>query len=163
MSQPRQFNPLPACPIPIKWDVDGRIKTLQAKIDDPETVEEQKVNLRYAIELWKEGVMPRSIMYIQDGKVVDLDALDFQRPWWMEIIAQIRPIPSPGASSNPTYITMLNDTGRTLHTVFDTYVLLMGLPPNYVGYAAPSRYKHHKWDSPTTFDLFRYTIVEYTG
>ncbi|DAA75749.1 TPA_exp: Uncharacterized protein A8136_1471 [Trichophyton benhamiae CBS 112371] len=52
------FNPLPACPNPIKWDVEGRIAELQAIIDSPETKEGQKINLQAAINLYHEKKLP---------------------------------------------------------------------------------------------------------
>ncbi|WEW60270.1 hypothetical protein PRK78_005755 [Emydomyces testavorans] len=80
----RHFNPLPACPIPIQWDVAGRIKELQAIIDDPTTSEDQKTNLRAAIDLYDNGELPGSCRMIQDGKVVELKYVDFTRAWWAE-------------------------------------------------------------------------------
>ncbi|KAG5288179.1 hypothetical protein I7I48_10333 [Histoplasma ohiense] len=80
----RPFNPLPVCPIPIQWDVPGRIAELQAKIDDPATRETQKINLQTAIKLYHQKELPGRLKRIQDGKVVPLKDIDFRRPHWTE-------------------------------------------------------------------------------
>ncbi|OJD27198.1 hypothetical protein ACJ73_01403 [Blastomyces percursus] len=80
----RSFNPLPACPNPIQWDVTGRIAELQTLIDDPATSEPQKKNLQTAINLYHENVLPGRFKWIQDGKVVPHKAIDFRRPYWVE-------------------------------------------------------------------------------
>ncbi|KMU88283.1 hypothetical protein CIHG_06080 [Coccidioides immitis H538.4] len=74
-----RFNPLPACPIPIQFDVDSRIKELQTMIDGPTTSEEQKTNLLAAIDLYNKRVLPGPWRLIQDGQVVTLQDVDFQR------------------------------------------------------------------------------------
>lgn len=52
-----------------------------------------------------------------------------------QIFARIRPIPDPmSPASAGINITMLNDTGSTAQSVFDSDVLELGLPNNYVGY-----------------------------
>ncbi|KAI2044257.1 hypothetical protein LOY86_003874 [Ophidiomyces ophidiicola] len=81
---PRPFNPLPACPIPIQWDVNSRIQELQAMIEDSTTIEEQKVNLYAAIDLYNKHVLPGPYRFIQGGKVVKLQDVDFHRAWWSE-------------------------------------------------------------------------------
>ncbi|EEP76134.1 predicted protein [Uncinocarpus reesii 1704] len=78
------FNPLPACPIPIQFDVDSQIKELQAMIDSPTTSEEQKTNLRAAIDLYNKHVLPGPWRLIQDGQVVSLQDVDFHHAWWSE-------------------------------------------------------------------------------
>ncbi|PGH26634.1 hypothetical protein AJ80_01763 [Polytolypa hystricis UAMH7299] len=72
----RPFYPLPLCPIPIPWDVDGRIKELQAMIDDPTISEEQKTNLHTAMDLYSKIVLLGPWRIIQDGKIVDLQDVD---------------------------------------------------------------------------------------
>lgn len=85
---PRAFNPLPATPNPIQWDVPGRIAELQEMIDDPVTSESQKTNLRVAIDLYHAKVLPGRLRHIQDGKVVQLESIDFRRPHWAEVFLQ---------------------------------------------------------------------------
>ncbi|OAL75712.1 hypothetical protein A7D00_1312 [Trichophyton violaceum] len=80
----RPFNPLPACPHPIQWDVPGRITELQTMIDDPTTSEPQKKNLQTAINLYRENELPGHFKWIQDGKVVPHKNIDFKRPYWVE-------------------------------------------------------------------------------
>lgn len=48
---------LPACPIPLQIDVEARVRELQEMIDNPDTKEDQKQNLRMAIELYHTGKM----------------------------------------------------------------------------------------------------------
>lgn len=82
----RPFNPLPACPHPIQWDVPGRITELQTMIDDPTTSEPQKKNLQTAINLYRENELPGHFKWIQDGKVVPHKNIDFKRPYWVEVL-----------------------------------------------------------------------------
>ncbi|KAG5293156.1 hypothetical protein I7I50_03464 [Histoplasma capsulatum G186AR] len=84
----RPFNPLPVCPIPIQWDVPERIAELQAIIDDPATSEAQKTNLQAVIKLYHDKVFPGPLKWIQDGKVVLLKDINFDRPYWSEGFAQ---------------------------------------------------------------------------
>lgn len=84
MSQGKPFNPLPACPIPIQYDVEARKTELQTIIDNASTGTAQKTNLRAAIDLYDRGVLPGSYRFIQDGEVVGLQDLDCQRDWWTE-------------------------------------------------------------------------------
>ncbi|EFR03580.1 hypothetical protein MGYG_06578 [Nannizzia gypsea CBS 118893] len=79
---PSSFNPLPTCPIPIQWDVPGRIAELQAMIDDPATSEPQKINLQAAIDLYHRKELPGPVVIIQDGKVISLKDFNINRPWW---------------------------------------------------------------------------------
>ncbi|KGY15550.1 hypothetical protein PABG_11543 [Paracoccidioides brasiliensis Pb03] len=104
----RPFNPLPTFPIPLQWDVDGRISELQAMINDPATREPQKINLQTAINLYREKKLPGRFKWIQDGKVVSHKAIDFQRPYWVEGYGQqlssraIIPAIVPELSSAPS-------------------------------------------------------------
>lgn len=54
-------------------------------IDNPTTSEEQKTNLRAAINLYNKGILPGPWRTIQDGKVVELRVVDFNRAWWSEV------------------------------------------------------------------------------
>ncbi|KAF3898664.1 hypothetical protein GTR04_0045 [Trichophyton interdigitale] len=182
------FNPLPACPNPIKWDVEGRIAELQAMIDSPATKEGQKINLQVAINMYHEKKLPAPALYIQKGKVISLQDLDTAYPFWVEgfgqqfsaqaLIPAVEPTSSSAVSetvslspalqlaSRVTYdlypssqgighqifarirgipgfllappvflnITMLNDTGSSLLTVFDTDLVALGIPSTYGGY-----------------------------
>ncbi|KMO99878.1 hypothetical protein CIRG_00021 [Coccidioides immitis RMSCC 2394] len=123
-----RFNPLPACPIPIQFDVDSRIKELQTMIDGPTTSEEQKTNLRAAIDLYNKRVLPGPWRLIQDGQLSSQAAapslcsapsessLSQQlahrvayNPYpaghasGHEIFARIRQIPSPASPSSAAY------------------------------------------------------------
>ncbi|KAI1912242.1 hypothetical protein LOZ61_003404 [Ophidiomyces ophidiicola] len=80
----RPFNPLPTFPNPIQWDVPGRIAELQAMIDDSATQEPQKLNLQTAINLYHKKELPGPFKWIQDGKVVNHQDIDFWRPYWVE-------------------------------------------------------------------------------
>ncbi|KAK2795550.1 hypothetical protein FQN50_009734 [Emmonsiellopsis sp. PD_5] len=80
------FNPLPICPNPIQWDVQGRIAELEAMIRDPATNELQKKNLHAAISLYGSGDLPGPFRFIQDGKVIPHTDIDFHRPYWVESI-----------------------------------------------------------------------------
>ncbi|EER36860.1 conserved hypothetical protein [Histoplasma capsulatum H143] len=66
------------------WDVPGRIAELQAIIDDPATSEAQKTNLQTVIKLYHDKVFPGPLKWIQDGKVVLLKDINFDRPYWSE-------------------------------------------------------------------------------
>ncbi|KAM5469069.1 hypothetical protein MferCBS49748_003280, partial [Microsporum ferrugineum] len=78
------FNPLPACPNPIKWDVQGRIAELEAMINNPATKEGQKINLQAAINMYHEKKLPAPALFIQKGKVVFPEEIDFAYPFWVE-------------------------------------------------------------------------------
>ncbi|EGC49137.1 conserved hypothetical protein [Histoplasma capsulatum var. duboisii H88] len=66
------------------WDVPGRIAELQAIIDDPATSEAQKTNLQTVIKLYHDKVFPGPLKWIQDGKVVLLKDINFDRLYWSE-------------------------------------------------------------------------------
>ncbi|EGD94045.1 hypothetical protein TESG_01573 [Trichophyton tonsurans CBS 112818] len=157
------FNPLPACPNPIKWDVPREV----------------------AINMYHEKKLPAPALYIQKGKVISLQDLDTAYPFWVEgfgqqfsaqaLIPAVEPTSSSAVSETPvgqqlasrvTYdlypssqgighqifarirgipgfllappvflnITMLNDTGSSLLTVFDTDLVALGIPSTYGGY-----------------------------
>ncbi|KAL2359239.1 hypothetical protein RJZ56_007915 [Blastomyces dermatitidis] len=182
----RPFNPLPTFPIPIQWDVPGRIAQLRAMIDDPATSQAQKINLQVAINLYHSKELPGRFKYIQNGKVVSLKDINFKQPYWVEgygqqlssratipatvpglssapsqpvcnpssqqlahhmiyntyaegtggheIFARIRPIPGLLSSSLSITVTMLNDTGSDVLTVFDTDLTALAIPPTYEGF-----------------------------
>ncbi|KAK2785657.1 hypothetical protein FQN52_008345 [Onygenales sp. PD_12] len=170
----RPFNPLPTCPIPFQWDVEGRIAELRAIINDPATSESQKVNLETAIKLYREKELPGELRWIQDGKVVPHKDIDFRRPYWNEGYAQqlssrailpavesarqpdlrtsnshiarsiistqqakplgMRPVLALFGPAPSIDITMVNDTGSNAFTVFDTDVVALGIPQNYMGF-----------------------------
>ncbi|EGD97710.1 hypothetical protein TESG_05111 [Trichophyton tonsurans CBS 112818] len=132
----RPFNPLPACPHPIQWDVSGRITELQTMIDDPTTSEPQKKNLQTAINLYRENELPGHFKWIQEGKVVPHKNIDFKRPYWVEIFARVRPVPGLLSPAISIDVTLLNDTGSNTLTVFDTDITALGIPPTYMGYGA---------------------------
>ncbi|KAK2812777.1 hypothetical protein FQN50_001106 [Emmonsiellopsis sp. PD_5] len=50
-----------------------------------------------------------------------------------QMFARIRAIPGL-APPRTIDVTMLNDTGSTAHTIFDTDVIALGIPANYAGY-----------------------------
>lgn len=83
------FNPLPACPNPIQWDVPGRIAELQTMIDSPATNESQKKNLQTAIDLYHEKKLPGRFKWIQNGKVVPHKNIDFKQPYWVEVFSSL--------------------------------------------------------------------------
>ncbi|OJD26154.1 hypothetical protein ACJ73_02464 [Blastomyces percursus] len=104
---PSTFNPRPACPNPIQWDVPARIALLQSMISNPATSEPEKKNLQTAIALYESGDLPGRFKYIQDGKVVPLRSINFQRPYWVEGFGQqlssqaVIPATVPVPSSQP--------------------------------------------------------------
>ncbi|KAM5441464.1 hypothetical protein MferCBS31731_003535 [Microsporum ferrugineum] len=51
-----------------------------------------------------------------------------------EIFARIKPIFSPPSSS--INVTMLNDTGSNMLTVFDTDLIALAIPPTYAGFGS---------------------------
>ncbi|EFE37787.1 hypothetical protein TRV_07560 [Trichophyton verrucosum HKI 0517] len=80
-------NPLPACPNPIKWGVEGRIAELQAIVDTPQIKEGQKINLQAAINLYHEKKPPPPPPSLfKKGKVISLQDLNTTYPFWIEVM-----------------------------------------------------------------------------
>ncbi|OAL62214.1 hypothetical protein A7C99_6791 [Trichophyton rubrum] len=135
----------------------SRIAELKAIINNPETSDEQKINVQVAINLYGGKMQPIPRVCIQGGKVINLQKLDFSRPFWMEhgvqqfahrvaydlfpggsghqMLARMRAIPAFSLSL-PLFldITMLNDTGSDALTVFDTDLIALGIAPTYLGF-----------------------------
>ncbi|KMQ48992.1 hypothetical protein HL42_0115 [Trichophyton rubrum] len=74
--------PIPPAAYP--WNIPGRIAELKAIINNPETSDEQKINVQVAINLYGGKMQPIPRVCIQGGKVINLQKLDFSRPFWME-------------------------------------------------------------------------------
>lgn len=93
------FQSTACMPIPIQWDVPGRIAELQTMINDPATNESQKINLQIAINLYHAKELPGRFKWIHDGKVVRHKDIDFRRPYWVEVF----PFASHDLSTKYTY------------------------------------------------------------
>ncbi|EFE38617.1 hypothetical protein TRV_06705, partial [Trichophyton verrucosum HKI 0517] len=65
----------------------SRIAELKAIIDNPETSDEQKINVQVAIDLYGGKMQPIPRVCIQGGQVINLQRLDFSRPFWMEVLS----------------------------------------------------------------------------
>ncbi|KAK2855698.1 hypothetical protein FQN49_004933 [Arthroderma sp. PD_2] len=123
------FNPLPACPNPIKWDVEGRIAELQAMIDSPATKEGQKINLQAAINMYHEKKLPAPPPQIKKGKVISLQELDTAYPFWVEGFGQqfsaqaLVPAVEPTSSSPPPEAVSSTPVGQQLasRVAYDPY------------------------------------------
>lgn len=80
------FSPSSVCPIPPEFDVEARIQMLEEMIRDPKTKEDQKPNLRLAIDLYEKEELPKyGLMLFQDGKVTTDQELHPRSSWWAEV------------------------------------------------------------------------------
>ncbi|EFQ99835.1 hypothetical protein MGYG_02847 [Nannizzia gypsea CBS 118893] len=122
-----EFNPLPVCPNPIKWDVEGRIAELQAMIDSSETKEDQKINLQAAINLYHEKKLPAPLLYIQKGKVIPLQDFDPAYPFWVEVMLPSYRylIPSIQSAYQLFSTCLIRDMYLPKSPFFNTYILLI--------------------------------------
>ncbi|OJD22448.1 hypothetical protein ACJ73_06202 [Blastomyces percursus] len=105
----RSFNPLPACPNPIQWDVSGE---LQSMIDDPATTFEPATCTSHEIRPTTHQTKPSDMS---------------------QIFARVRSVPGLLSSAFSIDVTMLNDTGSSILTVFDTDIAALIIPPTYIG------------------------------
>jgi hypothetical protein len=82
---------LPAIPIPLQFDIEGRIKLLRALLDPshPEYLEYQKINIKAAIALYEGGTIntnERRYIWFSNGKMVPFEeAMKSGEPVWIEV------------------------------------------------------------------------------
>ena len=66
--------------------VKERLEELPTLLVDKETEEEQKPNIRKALEMYRNGELPRpKTVYFQDGKPTPHDKIHGNSPFWREV------------------------------------------------------------------------------
>ena len=82
-------------PLPTQDDLADyssyRIRSLETRLNDPSTWESQKPNLRLAIEMYRNGELPKldGLIFFQHGRVVERKDLDPKELYWWEVGRQL--------------------------------------------------------------------------